>query len=89
MTASLDFSSHHQAAPAHHRAAHVASYDVVRGAQQMVELGGELTGLVQYACTKKLSEEQMLVLSDALERFNEIARDLKALAPRIARALAS
>lgn len=69
--------------------AHAASFDVVRGAQHMVELGEDLSSLVQIACTRRIGEENTLLLAEALQQFDEIARDLKALAPRIARALAA
>jgi hypothetical protein len=66
----------------------VASYDVVRGAQQMVAIGDDLKGLVQIACTRKIGEENTLLLAQALQEFDEIARQLRLLAPRIAKALA-
>lgn len=88
MTTSLDFTVHHGTRE-HYRAAHAASYDVVRGAQHMVELGGQLTTLVQIAATKRIGDDNALLLAEALQQFDEIARELRALAPRIARALAA
>jgi hypothetical protein len=89
VTSSLDFSLSGKSSYEHHRVARVGSFDVVRAAQHMVELGDQLGGLVQVACTKRIGEENTLLLADALQQFDDIARDLRALAPRIARALAA